>query len=86
MGAASVSAGLPKSIAPDHEAWDLAGTIFRPNLLKVTQRRHFALTCNHDESHRITVDLSRDVFKIGAGASCISDTPTKAKSELPVQD
>jgi len=78
--------GLPKSIAPDHEAWDLAGTIFRPNLLKVTQRRHFALTCNHDESHRITVDLSRDVFKVGEQLQPLGGMGPRVEVKLPLDE
>ena len=56
--------GLPASIAPDDEVWELLGETRRPNLLKVSQRRHFAVDETHDESQRITVDLSRSVFKI----------------------
>ena len=44
--------------------WELLGETRRPNLLKVSQRRHFAVDETHDESQRITVDLSRSVFKI----------------------
>jgi hypothetical protein len=56
--------GLPASIAPDDEVWELLGETRRPNLLKVSKRRHFAVDETHDESQRITVDLSRSVFKI----------------------
>ncbi len=74
---------LPKSIAADHEAWDIAGTILRPNLLKVTQRRHFALTPNHDESHRLTVDLSRNVFKFSGQLQHLGDMGPRVEVKLP---
>jgi hypothetical protein len=56
--------GLPASIAPNDEVWELLGATRRPNLLKVSQRRHFAVHESRDESQRITVDQSRSVFKI----------------------
>lgn len=77
-------AGLPKSIDPDHEEWDVNGTIFRPNLLKVTQRRHFALAQNQDESQRMTVDLSREVFKIGERLQPLGDMGPRVEVKLPV--
>ena len=74
---------LPKSVAADHEAWDIAGTILRPNLLKVTQRRHFALTPNHDESQRLTVDLSRNVFKFSGQLQHLGDMGPRVEVKLP---
>jgi len=74
---------LPKSVAADHEAWDIAGTILRPNLLKVTQQRHFALTPDHDESHRLTVDLSRNVFKFSGQLQHLGDMGPRVEVKLP---
>ncbi|MCH9641493.1 MAG: hypothetical protein K0U70_09425 [Actinomycetia bacterium] len=74
---------LPKSVAADDEAWDIAGMILRPNLLKVTQRRHFALTPNHDESHRLTVDLSRNVFKFSGPLQHLGDMGPRVEVKLP---
>ncbi len=56
--------GLPDSSSPDSEVWNLLGTVCRPNLLKVSRRRHFAIGDAGDEAHRITADVSRSVFKI----------------------
>ena len=56
--------GLPASSARDGEVWNLLGAECRANLLKVSQRRHFAVGEAGDESQRLTVDVTRSVFKI----------------------
>ncbi len=77
-------AGLPKRLAADDESWDIAGIILRPNMLKVTQRRHFALTQVRDEAHRLTVDLSRNVFKFGEKLQNLGEMGPRVEVKLPL--
>jgi hypothetical protein len=76
---------LPASMAPDEEVWDLLGATRRPNLLKVSQRRHFAVGETCDESERITVDLARSVFKVADHRlQPLGDMGPRVEVKLPV--
>jgi hypothetical protein len=75
---------LPASIEPGDEVWDLLGETRRPNLLKVSMRRHFAIDETRDESQRVTVDLSRSVFKIvGHRLVPLGDIGPRVEVKLP---
>ncbi|MFY1620955.1 hypothetical protein [Micromonospora sp. WMMD736] len=79
-------AGLPESAVGDGEAWDLAGAVRRPNLLKMTRRRHFALAEAHDELQRLTIDLSREVVKMGRQPRPLGDLGPRVEVKLPHDD
>ncbi len=55
---------LPESSASRQEAYQILHQTHQPNVVKVCRRRHFAIKRSTDESHRITVDLSRAIIKV----------------------
>ncbi|KAL7907031.1 hypothetical protein GGI35DRAFT_457523 [Trichoderma velutinum] len=69
---------------PEGDEWHLCGATRRPRMLKISQRRHFAIGEPNDESRRLTIDVSRSQFQIiGQDLKLIGDMGPRVEVKLP---